>query len=154
MTKERLEEARTTIDASIVEILQGLTDVDIIMNAEKEKIFLTKTVQTNINQDRDSKDRLSLSAVGRIIKRLGFSARHTERGNGWLYNTEHLEMLKEIYQIPKPTSEPAGPSVTLVVWNSRDKPTTEATHDATHDSVSEDEKDSPAHTTAPDKGDN
>jgi hypothetical protein len=150
MAKERLEEARTTIDTSIVEILQGLTDVDIVMNAEREKIFLTKTVQTNLNMDRDSKDRLSLSAVGRIIKRLGFSARHTERGNGWLYDTEHLEMLKEVYQIPKPTPEHSGPSVTLVVWNSCGKPTTEATHD----SESKGDKDSPAHMTAPDKGDN
>jgi hypothetical protein len=137
MLKERQEEARTTIDALIVEILQGLTDMDIIMNAEKEKIFLTRTVQNKLNEDKDSKDRLNLSAVGRIIKRLGFSARHTERGNGWLYNIEHLEILKETYlNSSKPTTERSAPSVTLVAWNSRNK----RTNNTTHDSVSEDEK--------------
>jgi hypothetical protein len=143
--KERLEEAKTSIDTSIIEISQGLTDSDIIVNPEKEQIFLTKTVQNKLNQDKEEQDKLKAQVVGRIIKRLGFSARHTEHGNGWLYDKERLEMLKAIYltssEQPSEPSKPSKPSAKLEVCKFCGKPIT----DAVHDFVSEEDKDFSAH---------
>ncbi len=145
VAKERLEEARTSMDTAIIEVLQDLTDLDIIVNPEKERVFLTKTVQNKLNLDREEQDKLDVQVVGRIIKRLGFSARHTAHGNGWLYDKEHLELLKAIYltpsEQPSEPSKPSEPSAMLEVCKFCGKPIT----DAVHDFVSEGEKDYPAH---------
>jgi hypothetical protein len=145
MARERLEEAKTTIDASVVEILPSLADVDIIVNAEKERVFLTKTIQSKLNQDREEQDKLKTQVVGRIIKRLGFAARHTERGNGWLYDKDRLAMLKAIYLIPSELpSEPSNPSVPSAVHEVC-KFCGKPIEDNIHDFVFEGEKEFPAH---------
>jgi hypothetical protein len=132
VAKEKREEAKTTLDAAVVEILPTLADTDMALTGEKEQVFLTKTIQNKLNQDKEEQDRLKAQAVGRVIKRLGFSARHTERGNGWLYDKEHLAMLKAIYLTPSEPSEPSEPSdhsALLKVCKFCGKPITDAIRD-------------------------
>jgi hypothetical protein len=128
--KEVMEENLTTLDAEILEALFDFNKDLLHLNEEKtESVFLTKDVANEINLERLEKDKLANRTVGKIIRRLGFHARHTKHGNGWLYDTKRLETLKAIYTPLKVPSQPSQGSPSSL--NGQQKLSTEEsiTHD-------------------------
>lgn len=80
-------------------------------NELNEKILLTKDMQEKINTNRTSEDdKIKAHAIGRAVRRLGFMARHTKKGNGYLYDTERLDALVKSYLGLKNASTPSTAS--------------------------------------------
>lgn len=108
LDSERNEEEQTGLDAEITSVLVALDSV-IKPNDGGERIALTKNIRNTLNDARDESEKLKTQTVGYYVKRLGFEARHTSNGNGWLLDKERLEILKQTYNL-KEGEPPKKPS--------------------------------------------
>jgi hypothetical protein len=91
MNEMRLFEEATSIEAEVIEIMLN-SNLGLFNN-----VILTKDVTEKFNSDRVEREKVKSSYVGWTIRRLGFEARHTRHGNGWLFDRERLNYLKQIY---------------------------------------------------------
>jgi hypothetical protein len=134
MANERTQEEKASLEADFVEIFVNLSKDDLVLTEDKEKVVLTKTLQAKINADKADQDRFKAQTVGSIVKRLGFSKRHTRDGNGWLYDEVLVKDLEGVYHsVPAPKKPSQGSQGSqeplLEVCKFCGKPITESVHD-------------------------
>lgn len=91
MNEMRLFEEMTSIEAEVIEIMLN-SNLGLLNN-----VILTKDVAEKFNENRVEREKVKAAFIGWAIRRLGFEPRHTRQGNGWLFDRERLNYLKQIY---------------------------------------------------------
>lgn len=91
MDKISRNEEMASEEAELVELLcnMGLTG--------KSKVVLTSVIKDKWNATRSDKEKWNAKALGWLIRRLGFTKKHTGQGNGWIISPERLEFWRQNY---------------------------------------------------------
>lgn len=106
-----IDEEATSQDAEVTDAIDNCRDL--IQEFKQIKWLPTREITNYLNQNitRD-KDKWDAWFVGRIIKRLGFKLKHTNQGNGIIYNEKLLNYNLIRYHLkPKEDSPPSEPSL-------------------------------------------
>lgn len=99
-------EEETSVEAMILNALvDSASKVD-------NRVILTVDVTETLNKNISEKERFKSLSVGRVMRRLGFLPKHTERGNGWLWDESRVKLLSMRYlPVATPSPDHSEPSV-------------------------------------------
>jgi len=84
-------EEQTTLEAMILEALLNLE------NKVENRVILTKDIRETLNEGLPEKEKFKTRTIGRVMSKMGFISKHTNQGNGFIWDENRIKILRARY---------------------------------------------------------